>query len=159
MVLTAEESLINGRDENDMSEMQGAKGQCLCGVIKYAVDEIEPQMGHCHCKMCRKFHGAAFSTFGEAKVENFHWLEGLEYLETYTAPNATKRQFCKVCGSSLIFIPSNDDGKVVEFSLGTLDTDINLVPDAHIYIKNCASWYTISDDLPQFSGSREDENK
>ena len=47
--------------------MSTYKGLCLCGSIKYAVDKIEPKMGHCHCSMCRKFHGAAFATFGEAK--------------------------------------------------------------------------------------------
>ncbi len=39
------------------------KGECLCGSIKYEVDEIEAQMGHCHCTMCRKFSGAAFTTY------------------------------------------------------------------------------------------------
>jgi len=130
-------------------------GQCLCGAIHYGVDKIEAQMGHCHCTMCRKFHGAAFSTFGEAKTENFHWLKGEESLKTYLAPNGTQRKFCNHCGSSLIFIPANDTGDVVEFSLGTLDSAITLKPDAHVFTKNCASWYEIKDDLPQFSSARE----
>ena len=130
-------------------------GQCLCGEIQYGVDEIEAQMGHCHCTMCRKFHGAAFSTYGEAKTENFHWLRGEEKLKTYLAPNGTQRQFCSNCGSSLTFKPSNDAGDVVEFSLGTLDTEIGLKPDAHIFTKNCASWFEIKDNLPRFSAARE----
>jgi len=35
------------------------RGQCLCGAVKYAVDAIGPRMAHCHCSMCRQFHGAA----------------------------------------------------------------------------------------------------
>lgn len=130
-------------------------GQCLCGLVKYGVDKIEPQMGHCHCTMCRKFHGAAFATFAEAKKANFHWLKGEELLKTYLAENGTKRIFCENCGSSLIFVPANDAGELVEFSLGTLDSEIEIKPDAHIFTAYGASWYTITDQLPQFSESRE----
>ena len=130
------------------------KGKCLCGLVSYEVDEIQPKMGHCHCTMCRKFHGAAFATFGEALVEHFRWLSGEHHLKTYHAENGTQRQFCENCGSSLRFIPSNDSGKLVEFSLGTLDSDIPLKPDAHIYTDNAANWNEITDDLPQHKAHR-----
>ena len=135
------------------------KGQCLCGMIKYEVEKIEPKMGHCHCSMCRKFHGSAFATYGEAKVDNFHWVAGEDFLKTYQAPNGTKRQFCQNCGSSLIFIPSNDTGESVEFSLGTLDSDIELKPDVHIFTDYAASWYEVSDNLPQFTEDRSSKRK
>ena len=131
------------------------QGQCLCGLIKYEVDEIEPHMGHCHCSMCRKFHGAAFATYGEAKADNFHWVTGEEHLKTYLAPNGTKRLFCDNCGSSLTFVPSNDTGELIEFSLGTLESEIELRPNAHIFTNYRASWYEVSDDLPQFTEGRD----
>jgi len=129
-------------------------GSCLCGSIKYEVDEIEPRMGHCHCSMCRKFHGAAFATLGEAKMENFRWIEGHALLACYKASNGTVRQFCKLCGSSMTFTPSDDTGELVEFSLGTLDSEIDLRPDAHIFVDSKANWSDISDDLPQYEGGR-----
>ncbi|WP_432454110.1 MULTISPECIES: GFA family protein [unclassified Agarivorans] len=131
-------------------------GQCLCGGIRYQVDQIEPQMGHCHCGMCRKFHGAAYATYGEAKQEHFHWLSGQDLLRQFKADNGTTRQFCGRCGSSLTFAPANDNGKLVEFSLGTLDSDIDEAPDAHIYTAYKANWSQISDDLPQYPEGRED---
>ncbi len=129
-------------------------GECLCGSIKYEVDKIESRMGHCHCSMCRKFHGAAFATLGEAKAENFRWIEGEEFLQNYKADNGTVRRFCKLCGSSMTFTPSNDTGDLIEFSLGTLDSDIDLRPDAHIFTGSKATWYEISDDLPQYKEAR-----
>jgi len=129
-------------------------GTCLCGEIQYEVKQVEAQLGHCHCTMCRKFHGAAFATLGEAYVENFRWVAGEELLKTYEAPNGTKRKFCDTCGSSLIFVASNDDGKLVEFSLGTLDTGDDLQPDAHIFTNYGACWYKIRDDLPQYGEGR-----
>ncbi|WP_415901442.1 GFA family protein [Neptuniibacter sp. QD29_5] len=130
-------------------------GQCLCGGIKYEVSNLQPTMAHCHCSMCRKFHGAAFGTYGVVKVENFKWLQGGELLKTYTAPNGTKRQFCSECGSSLTFAPINDDGTHIEFTLGTLDSEITVKPDSHIYCSYKADWYEIADDLPQFPEGRE----
>lgn len=130
------------------------KGSCLCGEIRYQVNKIQPKVGHCHCSMCRKFHGSAFSTFGEAAVDDFQWLAGESQLEVYTAVNGTRRKFCRRCGASLVFVPSQDEGKVVEFSLGTLDTPIKQRPDAHIYVASKAQWFDISDALPKFDCGR-----
>lgn len=131
------------------------KGQCLCGSVVYEVDKIEPKMGHCHCSMCRKFHGAAFATFGEAKPENFRWLSGENSLVDYVAENGTTRQFCKKCGSSMTFSPRHNPEGLVEFALGTLDSEIGLQADAHIYIASKVSWCTVNDDLPQFEAGRD----
>lgn len=129
-------------------------GSCLCGSVKYSIKKIEHQMAHCHCSMCRKYHGAAFATFGSVKADNFQWLSGENCLQEYVADNGTKRLFCKKCGSSLIFIPSVDSGEYVEFALGTLDSDITIKPDAHIYTNYKACWFQITDQLPQYPEGR-----
>ncbi|MEE9326217.1 MAG: GFA family protein [Cocleimonas sp.] len=134
--------------------MKAYKGQCLCGDIQYQVTKIEERMGHCHCKMCRKFHGAAFATFGEAKAKNFKWVKGEDLLQSYQAKNGSIRQFCQKCGSSMTFKASNDDGKLIEFTLGTLDTDLDLQPDAHIFIASKANWFVVCDGLPKYEGYR-----
>jgi hypothetical protein len=108
--------------------------------------------------MCRKFHGAAFATFGEARRENFRWLSGEESLKSYTAANGSTRRFCIHCGSSMTFSPNNDSGEFVEFALASLDTPITQKPDAHIYVDYKARWYEIQDDLPQFREGRGSEN-
>ena len=136
--------------------MSKYKGSCLCGAVKYEVSRIESKMGHCHCSMCRKFHGSAFATFGEAKSDNFRWTAGESKIKVFKASNGTQRKFCGMCGSSLVFVPSNDKGELVEFTLGTLDTDIAERPDAHIFVGSKANWYEISDNLPRFEKSRND---
>lgn len=130
------------------------RGQCLCGSISYEVDQFDPKMAHCHCSMCRKFHGAAFATFGAAKKADFRWLSGESLLKTYQAKNGTNRQFCSECGSSLTFSGAEDDGSIVEIALGTLDTELPIQPDAHIYTKYGADWYQSGDDLPKFEEGR-----
>ena len=136
------------------SNISPYKGQCLCGSIKYEVDKIEPRMGHCHCSMCRKFHGAAFATLAEAKAANFRWIEGEELLMNYKAQNGTVRSFCISCVSRMSVTPSGDTGELVEFSLGTLDSEIDLRPDAHIYVGSKANWFEVCDNLPQHEEGR-----
>lgn len=140
------------------TEIQALTGSCLCGSVRYQVTRLNPAMAHCHCTMCRKFHGAAFATFGEAKAEDFTWLKGQHLLSQFQADNGTVRQFCKNCGSSLTFSPSGDTGELIEFTLGTLDVDVNLKPDARIFVASKADWVELSDDLPRYKQSRDSEH-
>jgi hypothetical protein len=137
-----------------MAIQEPYRGSCLCGAIQYEVDIIEPRMAHCHCTMCRKFHGAAFASFAEAKADNFRWLQGEEQLLAYTGNNNSIRRFCKTCGSSMTFQPSFDNGGLIEFTLGTLDSDINDKPDAHIFLNYKANWYDAHDELPKYAEGR-----
>ena len=133
------------------------KGSCLCGTITYKVKELDGHAGNCHCSMCRKFHGAAFATYASAAAENFLWLSGEENLEIFTAPNGTTRKFCKSCGSSLIFEPSQPNEKIVEFSLATLDENSPVQPSAHIFTDYKAEWTSLDDDLPCYREGRNSE--
>lgn len=131
------------------------KGQCLCGVVKYEIDAFGSKLGHCHCSMCRKFHGAPFVTLGEVNKSNFRWIQGEESLKSYVAENGTVRRFCQHCGSSMTFSSPNVPGNIVEISLGTLDTELDMKPDAHIYVGSKANWTVICDDLPQYEAGRQ----
>ena len=135
---------------------QPHSGQCLCGAIKYSVDKLEPNMGNCHCKMCRKFHGAAYATYAQAKRENFHWLSGEESIQNYVGENNTLRKFCSVCCSSLIFEDDiNENGELIHFAASTLDTESEVKPNVHIYVESKANWLSIQDDLPKFEKGRD----
>lgn len=130
------------------------RGRCLCGAVQYEVDAFSSKMGHCHCAMCRKFHGAAFATYGSAGSSDFRWLQGEDDLQAYTADNGTTRRFCRHCGSSMTFSSASSPDDVVEIALGTLDSNLDLSPDAHIFVGSKANWTEILDDLPQFEGDR-----
>lgn len=111
-------------------------------------------MGHCHCRMCRKFHGAGFATFGEAKADQFRWISGNNLLKEFVAANGSTRQFCSQCGSSLTFEAKDNPEGLVEFALATLDTPIEARPDAHVFTEFKAEWIEICDQLPKFRHGR-----
>ena len=128
---------------------QRYKGSCLCGGIRYEVSNVNKDMAHCHCTMCQKFHGAAFSTFGSAHQDNFRWLAGETLLKTFEASNGTKRRFCRNCGSSMTFESAQVDTErlsTIEFTLATLDACDGLQPDAHIYLSSKADWVELAGD-------------
>ncbi|WP_206484118.1 GFA family protein [Thalassotalea sp. G2M2-11] len=130
-------------------------GSCLCGKICFQVTEFLPLVGHCHCTMCRKFHGAAFSTYAEVKRQDVHWLSGEELLSSYRADNGTVRKFCQNCGTSLLFESQyNRRDNTIEIAIATFDNIEHVTPSAHIYIGSKVDWLTINDELPQFLAYR-----
>ena len=130
------------------------RGSCLCGAIRYELKGVGPYIANCHCSMCRKFHGAAYATIAGVASADFRWTQGEQYLQAYTADNGTTRQFCRHCGSSMTFSSPQASGDVIEFSLGTLDSPLDVGPDAHIFVGSKANWEVISDSLPQYQEGR-----
>jgi hypothetical protein len=118
------------------------------------VDEFDARVAHCHCSMCRKFHGAEYATLAGVPRKHFHWISGREAVTDFRAPNGTVRTFCRHCGSSLFFASPRADPDVVEVALGLFDVDVPVVPDAHIFIGSAANWTSIEDRLPQFEEGR-----
>ena len=130
------------------------RGSCLCGVVSFEADEFEGNTAHCHCSMCRKFHGAAFATIASVQRSMFRWLSGKDSLVGYIAPNGTTRTFCRHCGSSLLFSSPRADPDIVEIALGAFDGDVPIRPSAHIFVGSAANWTCIVDDLPQYETTR-----
>ena len=130
------------------------RGSCLCGIVKFEVDEFLPQAAHCHCSMCRKFHGASYATIAGVLDSNFRWIEGEDALKGYTAENGTTRTFCRHCGSSLTFSSPRAPEEEVEIALGAMDGDVPVVPSAHIFVGSAANWTVLGDDLPQYEERR-----
>lgn len=131
------------------------RGSCLCGVVRFEVDEFLPQVAHCHCSMCRKFHGASYATIASVSRSKFRWVEGENALKGYTAENGTTRTFCSHCGSSLTFSSPRASEEVVEIALGTVDGDVAVEPDAHIFVDSGANWTVLNDGLPQYEEGRD----
>lgn len=134
-------------------------GSCLCKRVTFEVTHFEEPVGHCHCKMCQKFHGAAFSTFAEAKQTDVYWLSGQEILSHYRAENGSVRTFCSLCGSSLLFESNyNRSESTIEIALAAFDSLQPITANAHIYTESKANWYDINDGLPQYCKYRDEKS-
>lgn len=128
-------------------------GSCLCGSIQFEASGFSNLVGNCHCVMCRKFHGSAFSTF--VKPSYLAWLSGSSLLKEFTASNGSVRTFCGDCGSSLGWRGAGEPSNKMEIAMSAFNEPIPSKPDANIFTNHKAPWHTISDGLPQYEEDRE----
>jgi len=77
------------------------RGSCLCGSVRYEVHGKFPRIVHCHCRMCRKAHGAAFGSYGEIRAESFKLVSGEVDIASYESSPGVRRTFCRKCGATL----------------------------------------------------------
>jgi hypothetical protein len=127
-------------------------GSCLCGDVRYAIDGRLETILHCHCSMCRKWHGSAFRTRAGVRASTFRWLQGEHLLSRYESSPGTTRTFCRICGSKLVSLFA-DTPETLGLALGTLDTDPGTRPLCHVFVTSKAPWFEITDDLPQSATS------
>ncbi|MGR8946863.1 MAG: GFA family protein [Gammaproteobacteria bacterium] len=123
-------------------------GGCLCGKIRYQINGRLSGAQHCHCEVCRKAHGAAFGTFTVARKKDFQWLAGEDELRGYKSSEGFLRQFCPTCGSQVTTL-EDWNPKGITIAAGSLDNDVPLRIEGHMYVGSKASWDQIHDDLPQ----------
>jgi hypothetical protein len=128
------------------------RGSCLCGAVRFEIDEVEGPFELCHCSRCRRSTGSAFMAGVWVKRAAFRLLAGEERIAAYDAPiletpPAYRRSFCSTCGSPLPDIAS--DFEWLEVPAGLLDGDPGIRPDKHLVIGPVAPWHVIDDELPQ----------
>lgn len=128
------------------------KGSCLCGAVSFTVNSFSDKAAHCHCSMCRKFHGAAYATL--VVVSGLKWLSGEDCLKDFVASNGTVRTFCRECGSSIGFRVKDNALTEIELAIATFDQDIPVKVDAHIYTNYKSNWCELQDDLSKFKEGR-----
>lgn len=131
------------------------KGSCLCRAIEFEVDTFAENAAHCHCSMCRKFHGAEHATYVSVARQSLRFLSGQDAVQNYEASNGTTRTFCGNCGSSLFFRSPRAEPDLIEVALAAFDSEVPVTPDAHIFVGFAANWTSIEDQLPQFLNERD----
>ena len=128
------------------------QGSCLCRSIKYEIESDLRAIVNCHCRFCRKAHGAPFTTLLFTQFSSLTMLEGAEFMARYHIKNLNvDRCFCAKCGTRLYnHAPSKG---MVSLVVATLDVDEALRPVAHVNTESKCSWFEINDELPQFSST------
>jgi hypothetical protein len=126
------------------------QGSCLCGSIKYSIDDNLEFIVNCHCRFCRKAHGAPFTTLLIMPLNKFEVIQGRALLASFEVKTLNSlRLFCSKCGTRLYnYSPSKG---MISLIVATLDTDAEIHPIANINIESKCSWYRIEDKLPEYS--------
>jgi hypothetical protein len=143
---SAEGSFWRGQFEEPCDAGLMVTGACLCGALRYEAAGLSHSLTHCHCSMCRKHHGAPFSTLATAPAHSFRWQSGEASVLEYRSSTARVRRFCGVCGS---VAPAAMKGDVL-LPAGNLVGELGEVDGLHLFVGSKAPWHIIADDLPQY---------
>jgi hypothetical protein len=123
------------------------KGSCCCGAVKFELLAPPSMLGTCHCTRCRKVGASAIAFI---KKDDLIWIEGKDQIAVYQPeePFRYSRCFCKICGTSLGEILSEEDSFPI--SANAIDSDVDLKNIFHEFVCDMPSWYEIGDDAKQF---------
>ena len=126
-------------------------GGCLCGKVRYEIERKFLNATHCHCTMCQRAHGGAYSTHFVFRADQITWLAGRDSLVAYeSSPNAF-REFCPTCGSQILIHGQTGDDTLA-IPAGTLDGDPPITERGHIFVDTELSWAKTADDQPRHVG-------
>jgi hypothetical protein len=126
-------------------------GSCLCGSITFEVSGPFESFFLCHCSRCRKDTGSAHAANLFSARAEITWTSGRDLVRTYNLPPTRhQKSFCSNCGSA---VPSIQlEGTLLVVPAGSLDSAVDMRPDAHICFGSRAIWDWQIDDIPRIDG-------
>ncbi len=115
------------------------EASCLCKAVQFSFPRSVGDFVYCHCRSCRKASGSAFGANISVPTSELQIQHGEDNIGIYESSPGKRRHFCKSCGSPL-FTKVGDDPPFVRVRLGSLDSDFEQSPSAHIFMDHRASW-------------------
>jgi len=124
-------------------------GQCLCGGFRFTVTGPLENVRLCHCDLCRRANGSAYSANCKVPVERFAVVHDAGTLRHFESTPGARRYFCGTCGSP-VFARLDRNPEHIRIRLGSLDREAAAEIVAHVWVGSKARWDRIADDLPKF---------
>ncbi len=120
--------------------------RCLCNAVELEAETDASLLINCHCRFCRRAHGAAFVTTTPVPDAAFRIVRGEDAIARHVG-----RFFCRHCATRL-FNRSEDHPGVTMLVVSCLDEEPTEAPAIHLNLESKAPWYEILDDQPRFDG-------
>ena len=113
------------------------EGSCNCKSVTYASSGDVKAIVNCHCNLCRKMNGSAFSTYVVVPDESFELISG--EVKTVKVSEHASRSHCIECGTPIF----NENPKLAGLKilyLGSVDTPGDLKPTLNIFCESQVDW-------------------
>jgi hypothetical protein len=129
-------------------------GGCLCGGVRYEIDEPLVSSGYCHCTRCQRRTGTAAAPSARIAPGSLRIVAGEELVRCWQPEEGFAKCFCSNCGGAL-WSRDPADPNVMGVRLGTVDGDPGIRPTQRTYVDYAAVWEPIPDDgLERFPEAR-----
>ena len=126
-------------------------GGCLCGGVRYEIDEAPISASYCHCTRCQRRSGTAASAQARLAPGALRIVAGEELVREWVPPdNGWPKAFCSACGGAL-WSRSPVEDALYSVRLGTFDSDPGIRPQYRQFVAYAAPWENDPDDgLPRY---------
>lgn len=120
-------------------------GGCLCGAVRYEVEEPLRDVILCHCQMCRKAHGhvGAYTAASRSALR----VTESRGLKWYASSSTARRGFCSECGGTLFWQAKDRD--TISIAAGTLDGATGLSTTLQIHVEDAGDYYKLDPTIPR----------
>ena len=126
-------------------------GSCLCGEVKFEIDGEFDRFFLCHCEYCRKDTGSAHAANLFSSTAKLTWVSGEDNVRIFNLPSTRHtKSFCATCGSALPTVKAQ--GKLIIVPAGSLDSEISIRPNAHLFVASKAGWDEALEEVPKLDG-------
>ena len=125
-----------------------ASGGCLCGSVRYEIDQPSIGAGFCHCSLCQRSIGAPVNAWAAFPIEAVHFRDRPPKI--YHSSPIAIRGFCPDCGTSLTYqLIKPEPAEYIVVPIVTLDKRDEYSPTWHAGVESQIPWLDIRDDLPR----------
>ncbi len=133
-----------------MSDNINAQGRCLCGTVTVTTKTLNPDVGACHCTMCRKWTGGPFMAVDCGTAVSF---EGGDHISVYNSSEWAERGFCNQCGTHLFYRLKENQQYIMPVGLfDGVTEDQGLVFDHQIFIDEKPDFYDFANETRNMTG-------
>lgn len=114
-------------------------GSCLCGAVKYEIDNDFSQLYLCYCTQCRKISGSNHASNLFAKPDSFRWIQGEEKVKRFDfAGREFTNAFCIECGSGVPYLNQSRNAVIVR--AGALESEPCFTTISKIFHNEAPKW-------------------
>jgi len=133
--------------------MAGLQGGCLCGAVRYRLDEVPQGIAYCHCRMCQRASGAPVLVFGTVARAALTIEHGNP--RRHRSSDIGERWFCGECGCQLA-MHVDYQADTIDIAVATLDAPEACPPEFHIWHTGRIGWFETADGLPRYADAGPD---
>jgi hypothetical protein len=122
-------------------------GRCVCGELRYSLDDLPLFTHACHCLDCQRRTGTAFAMTTIVMRRDLRITHGVTSAKQ-TSPRSTTYG-CATCNTT-IYVASTAFPSTIVLRPGTLDDSTVATPRAHVWVRRKQAWLMLPEDVPQF---------
>ncbi|MEE9332447.1 MAG: GFA family protein [Methylophilaceae bacterium] len=131
-----------------MSSTVEAHGKCLCGAVEVTAKTMDPEVGACHCSMCRKWAGGVFLVVDCKKEVEF---SGEENISVFNSSEWGERGFCAKCGTNLFYRLKENNQYFMSSEL--FDAEVKFHFGHQVFIEEKPEYYAFANDTKNMTGA------